>query len=187
MRMGPRPYATIRNGVVEIVEEITDEDFAAFCIPIPMTVCLYKSSYLYYALTDRVYVHRNRPALSALDRANMDRVSWPDCKKVFFHLVEKMDALAAANGAELALFLIPSQQELADGKSADHDEIASWSAKQGIDCVRALEPMRRAMDEGRRPYFNVDIHWTKAGHEVAAEALGKYLREKRAGKHAPAK
>jgi hypothetical protein len=179
MRMGPRPYATIENGVVDIVEEIDEAPFSAFCIPMPLSVSLYKSSYIFYALTDRVYVQRNRPALTELDRANMERVPWADCKTVFFHLVEKMDALASANGAEFALFLIPSQQEVAARKSDDLEHIAGWAAEHGIDCVHALEPMVRAADEGRKPYFSVDIHWTRAGHEVAAATLGKYLHAKR--------
>ncbi len=180
LRMGPRPYAKLANGAVHIVEEITDEPFSAFCIPAPLTVFFYRHSYIYYALTDRVYFQRHRQELSDLDRANMDRVPWPDRKRVFFHLIERMNDLARAHDAELALFLIPSQQELADGASPDHDEIARWSAANGIDSIRGLEPMQRAIHEGRRPYFNVDIHWTRAGHEIAAAEIAKYVREKRA-------
>ncbi len=103
-----------------------------------------------------------------------------DALRAFERDIELQSELARAHDAELALFLVPSQQELAAGASPDHEEIARWSTANGIDSLRGLEPMQIAMNEGRRPYFGIDIHWTRAGNEVAAAEIAKYVREKRA-------
>ncbi|MFN0241951.1 MAG: hypothetical protein ACKVWV_03590 [Planctomycetota bacterium] len=179
LRMGPRPYAVLEASGTRIVEEIDDDRFAPFRIPFPFSAFLYRHSYLFYALNDRVYFGMRDKELAKLDRANMDRVPWADRQRVLTDMLGRMKDLVAANGVELALFLIPSKEEVAAKASANQDEVTRWCAENNVDCIRGLEPMCRAAAEGRRPYFDVDIHWTKAGHDVAAAEIRKFLRMKR--------
>jgi hypothetical protein len=44
-----------------------------------------------------------------------------------------------------------------------------------IPVLDLLPPLRDAVDDGRRLYFPVDIHWTAAGHEVAARSVADFL------------
>lgn len=180
MQMGPRPYAKLVNGNVEIIEQLTEDQFEQFCIPAPLTVFFYKHSFIYYALTDRVYREKYSDEMTARDRANIDLVSWPDRKRVFYDVVGRMNDLAKAHGAEPGLFLIPSQQEIAQRKAEHHEDILRWAAEQHIDCFSGLEPMVKATDEGKKPYFEIDIHWTKAGHQVAGAIVADYVHKKRA-------
>ena len=43
-----------------------------------------------------------------------------------------------------------------------------------LDLTRALE---KKSEEGKFPYFKLDIHWNREGHEAAAEAIEAYLKQ----------
>jgi hypothetical protein len=178
MRMGPRPYAVLEPGGVRIVEETDWAPFTPFRYPFPCSAFLYRHSYLYYALTDRIYVQAHRAELTRLDDQNMNRMPWADRKRVLFDVLLRMKEFTATHRIDIAVFLIPKKEEVGAGVSADQDEIAGWCDGHAIGCIRGLEPMRRAMAAGLRPYFEADIHWTRAGHDVAAAETTKFLREK---------
>ena len=44
-----------------------------------------------------------------------------------------------------------------------------------IPVLDLLPPMRDAAEAGRRLYFGVDVHWSAAGHEVAARSVAEFL------------
>jgi hypothetical protein len=54
-------------------------------------------------------------------------------------------------------------------------KLAQLAEAHQIPVVDLMPPLRDAADDGRRLYYPVDIHWTAAGHEVAARAVADFL------------
>ncbi|MEZ6186385.1 MAG: hypothetical protein R3F62_15420 [Planctomycetota bacterium] len=48
----------------------------------------------------------------------------------------------------------------------------------GIAHLELLEPLRAAYLAGRAPYFALDSHWNRTGHEVAADAVAAWLERR---------
>ena len=52
--------------------------------------------------------------------------------------------------------------------------IGDFCQRRGLNCLSLLERLARDM-ESAQPYFANDIHWTRAGHRIAAEEIGRFL------------
>jgi len=139
------------------------------------------------------------PALDAIaagrDRAGDDArfvcLLIPSKAHVLYPLLPEADRLAALEatfGAELA----PARARLAPDRyraqlrDLDHtirarasallDRVAAGLAARGVEVLDLRPVLRAAYAAGRPPYFALDSHWSRAGHEVVAEAVAEWVR-----------
>lgn len=101
---------------------------------------------------------------------------------------------AERQGARFALVIVPAKWQIypedwrallaAIGEPDDdrwvlrgpNRRLTQLAESRRVPVLDLLPVFRRAADAGRpRLYFPVDIHWTEAGHAVAAEAVAEFL------------
>lgn len=78
---------------------------------------------------------------------------------------------AEASGAEFAIVLIPSREELRDGNLSRIESVAKYCEVQSIRYLN-LAKVLQVTD-----YFQTDIHLTRDGHALVAEKLFDFLIE----------
>ena len=180
--IGPRPYARIADdGVVSVHEELDFDDYARFALRVPFWRTWLHHSYFYTFVNFRVYQRLRAAPLQ--EAYNLDRSSPDGCDQypILFHMLDEIAAKSAAAGSEFALAMIPDAYEVADGRANAHDRILEHCAAAGHRCLSLVDALGAAIERGQTPYFDADIHWTKDGHAVAADALESFVGEIAAG------
>ena len=66
------------------------------------------------------------------------------------------------------------RQDLWDGLLGN--ALASWAKQHGIRFIDPLPRFRQLEAAGQRLYFELDAHWTAAGHAAAGDLITEYLR-----------
>lgn len=175
--IGARPYAVVQNGEMDIIEDLNYEEYGKFSLPIPFISTLNKHSYFYKFMNTRVYQTLFAKSLLVAFKSHLK--SFGDtCPKyeVFFHLLDRISALAKSRQIHFALALIPTDSEISTGVSESQVPIMKYCAEKGIPCLQLLDAMKAGQDQGAKPYFNANIHWTKGGHRIAAREIETFLR-----------
>lgn len=92
-------------------------------------------------------------------------------------IFRRMREVAEANGAALAVVFVPYRQHLVEGVGDNTRAAYSrFFENTGIPCLDLWEPFRTEAARGTRLYFDIDPHWTPAGHALAADQLNRFLR-----------
>ena len=119
------------------------------------------------------------------------------------NMVGSLDAIvsiAAENGTEAAMVFLPvhfqydatshEPENLAvrtgtavrrawlEGQSAFESRLGRWAERHGVPFLSLTKAFRDAISTGLRLNYELDGHWTSAGHEVAARAIGEWLNDK---------
>lgn len=176
---GPRPYAKLVNGKLEIIETLDSSEYEKFILPVPFRMFLNDHSYFYYFLNSRIYQPLLARRMKEMQQADLRKIDTDKRFKVFFGVLDKLRTLLARRGVDLLVVLIPTADEVAKGSSQSASAIAEFCRAESIDCVSLLEKFRRETAAGKQLYFTEDIHWTKAGHHVAAQEIVDHLQRKR--------
>lgn len=174
--IGPRPYAVASADSVQIVEDYDDADFLAFCLPFPGQSFLARHSYVYRSVNDKLYQPLRGSVLQERARSAEARFDEGTRRRVLLTLLDRMRALAEGGGARLAVVLAPRREAAAAGADRRHDDVAAHLATTATPCVDLLPALHAAMSRGESPYFERDIHWTRAGHASVAAALAPLVR-----------
>ena len=91
-------------------------------------------------------------------------------------LVRELNRRVSESGARLILMTVPSRYRLMGdgtvpvGELDFHQKIERWAAAENIRFL-PLAPAFEAAKAGPPLYFLQDIHYTEAGHRVAADAI----------------
>jgi hypothetical protein len=99
--------------------------------------------------------------------------------------------VAAYNSAELALIFAPTTfrvyREFCDFPDGGYGRewqlndlparLHSWSNAHNIPYLDLTSPLKEAAARGQLVFFPDDIHWNVHGHEVAANALARFITE----------
>jgi hypothetical protein len=93
-------------------------------------------------------------------------------------LIEELDRRVTAAGARLTLMIVPSRYRMmGDGKvplTTDlHDTVSAWAKQRNIAFVDLNTPFERESRAGRALFFLQDIHFTKEGHAIVADAIAR--------------
>lgn len=91
-------------------------------------------------------------------------------------LVEELHRRVQASGASFTLMVVPSRYRLmGDGRipiSHDlHDTVEAWARDRRIGFLDLNRPFAQAAGSGQALFFLQDIHFTREGHAVVAEAI----------------
>jgi lysophospholipase L1-like esterase len=182
---GPRPHAVLKGDTVEIVRSPDRRPFLKYAMPTPFAAELNKYSYLFYFLNTNVYQRLRANRMRELQKADLRQTDECGRYEVMFGLLEKMQRLLVQRSARFAVVLIPTREQVRQGRSPSLQPIVEFCARRGIACLSLLERFVREVDRVQ-PYFPTDIHWTKEGHRLAAEEIAHFLRglsPRSAGEH----
>jgi len=90
--------------------------------------------------------------------------------------VRRLSREVRASGAEFLLAAVPSKALLfgavAEGEPVFSRLVRQWAQREGVDYLD-LDPDFAAASRQQPLYFPKDIHWNRAGHRVAAEAVAR--------------
>jgi len=92
------------------------------------------------------------------------------------------------SGAQLGAFLALTEDDdfppderfektLLTRVDAREEVLAQWCEHESIPFLSLTIPLRGAALTGTQVYYTYDQHWTREGHEVAAEAINAFLHE----------
>lgn len=177
---GPRPYATIRDGEVHIVEEPDRSQYRKFAMSAPFQSFLNKHSYLYYFLNSRIYQRLFSEQMRQLQRADLKALDNSLKYAVFFGIVDRMHKYLISKQIDFAMVLIPTSEDVARGHWPAEGGIVEFCQKNRIKCLSLLERFTKEESKGTHLYFERDIHWTREGHRIAADEITTLLKEKEA-------
>ena len=177
--IGPRPHATIEGGRIHIVEDFEDDAYLEFCMPAPFRSLLLRHCYIYRSLNKNLYQRIHAERLWQLECRNAEAVDPNRRRALFFELLARMQDLVAAKSAHLAVALIPTREEVRAGQSEEQEAILRHCAARDLPALSLLPALRAATAAGTRAYFDRDIHLTRDGHRVVAEALGTFVEKLR--------
>ena len=172
---GPRPYALVRDGEVEIVERLEPREFLRFTIPVPFRAVLSRHSYLYYFLNTHVYQKLFARRMRELEREDLRRTTNCGRYQIFYWLVSRMNEMMKADGGDFAVVLIPTDEDVRRGYSAAEEPILKFCNEAALKCLQLLSRFVGERRSGTRLYFDVDIHLTRLGHAIAAEEISSFL------------
>lgn len=176
--IGPRPYATIQSGNVQVVESIVTSEFERFVLPLPFAIVLNKYSYVYGFLNTRVYQPLYAQRMRQLQQSDLQRLDAETRYHVFFAMLDKLTDYLQKQSVSLVVVLIPTSDEVASGRADVHQIISEHCLADNINCLSLIERFHKETSTGAQLYFREDIHWTAEGHKVAADEILKYLRSK---------
>ena len=176
-----RPYCEAQDGGVRLIEECENDAYLQFVAPVPGRALLLRYSLLFYAFNDRFWQPSRSARLESIANREREAIDWDTKYTVFFDVLERLQRLTQDAGATFDVVLIPFKQGVLDGRSDIQERALAGCAERGIAVRSLLEPLARAQEAGLRPYFDGDIHFTAAGHRVAAEELAKLIEERRGG------
>lgn len=100
----------------------------------------------------------------------------PDWADPSARLVRELHRRVTATGAQFTLMTVPSRYRLMGDGSVPvgaldfHQKIEQWASQEHIPFL-PIEPAFAAAPKTPALYFLQDIHFTEAGHHVAAEAI----------------
>jgi len=172
---GPRPYAVASTSGIEIVEELRTDDFGRFVLRLPFWNQLNQHSYFYSFLNSRVYQQFRAEEMRALNQAELRRIEACGQFEVMAGVLNLLDRRTRGLGAALRAVYIPSARDASAGLSEASDRFMAICAREGFRCLSLLEELHAAINGGTQVYFERDIHWTAAGHAVAAVAIADFL------------
>jgi hypothetical protein len=176
---GPRPFASFENGRLKVNETLISTEYKKFILPLPFQNVLSRYSYLYYFLNSRIYQPLFSRKMKELQKSDLDAIDSETRFKIFFAILEKLQALLQGGRIPLFVVLIPTREEVTAGNSETSNSIMEFCQAQQIACLSLLDRFKRETSSGIRSYFAGDIHWTSAGHQIAADEILKHLPAKR--------
>ena len=174
---GPRPYATLADGHLRFVLDLDATKYLKYIIPVPFRLTLNRYSYLYYFLNRHIYQGFRAAEVRHWVKMDEAEVDLAEQYRVFFALIAEMKRLLGLREIGFLVVLIPTKGDLAAGRSPTIDSILGFCQESGIRCLSLLERFQRESAAGAALYYPTDIHWTKVGHRIAADEIGRHLPE----------
>ena len=171
--IGPRPHVAFADGNACIVEELTDDDFRRFLPAFPGAPWWHRHSALFRSFEKNVWQPLARERLQRLDRDEVAAIPTERRESALFHALGEIHALCGDR--RLVVLMIPTRDEVSAGAAPMHERITAWADARGIATCPLLAPLVAATAAGERCYFATDIHWTAAGHRIAAAELETML------------
>jgi len=121
---------------------------------------------------------------------------WREAWRITRGLVLRLRREVEARGGRFAAVVINGREEVSPGRLqwqlALHPELQAYTldvdkpnrlitqflARRGIPAVALLDDFRARFGKAGTPgFYEWDIHWAPAGHELAAQVIGRRLRE----------
>ena len=123
----------------------------------------------------------------------LDQGQFDETAQLALDHIKALDRMTRDHGATLLVFYIPFSSyvssypvcqyapqtcEHMQGANLLGDALTKWSRQHGIHFIDPLLRFRNLEAMGQRLYFELDAHWTPAGHAAAGELITEYLLAK---------
>jgi hypothetical protein len=102
----------------------------------------------------------------------------PDVSEISANLVTDLARQVKASGAEFVLSAVPSKARLLHPDATNNSPEFSekwriWSQTNGVEFLDLVPAFKKATLEGRRLFFERDIHFNAEGHALVADLVRK--------------
>jgi lysophospholipase L1-like esterase len=175
---GPRPYARMDSDKFQLIETLDSAAYEKFTLPLPFRMALNNYSYFYYFLNSRIYQRLTAPQMLQWQKADLQRLDTETRYRLFFGSLARIQG-SLPDGMSLLLVVIPSREDTVRGSSQLALRIQEYCAKTNTECLTLLDRFHKENSSGAALYFAEDIHWTKAGHKLAAVEILRKVSELR--------
>ncbi len=176
---GPAPRFVLDGNSLEF--EGTDhpnarEAFRATNLPVPWMTGAHRHSYLYYLLNHYVYQRLHNDRIWAFQKAQVDAVPEAQKRELYLRIVDRIHEAVQEAGTELLVVFAYPRSALQQNQTSPHSDLASELEGRGIAALDLFDSLKTAQETASEPiYFEHDIHWNPAGHQVVATLLEKVL------------
>ena len=136
---------------------------------------------LYNLVKNKVYPSVRtmfRPETTQSAPVSLEAVVEGDAYKSHIQNVLGFKKLAQDTGAKLLFVLIPSKNELIEGKTSWNDALKSHLDQHSIAYIDLFADVSAAYQAGEKLYWEYDGHWNQNGNKLAGELVTKALRSK---------
>lgn len=172
---GTRPYATFAKGKLTIISDPIPDGYLKYTLPVPYRMFFNNNSFLYYFINSRVYQPLLGKQMQKYQAEDTKKAKQCGIYKVFFGIIKEMKDFLDTQNVPLAMVLIPTREDVSEGRSRDLEPIVEFCRERGFNCLELMPFFQREIAAGGMPYFPVDIHWTKDGHRIVAEEMSRFL------------
>ncbi|MCI0623285.1 MAG: hypothetical protein L0387_16775 [Acidobacteria bacterium] len=173
---GPRPYANFANGKFQIDETLDPRGFDKFALPVPFRMILQRWSYLYYFFNTKIYHRVFSEKLAQAHYADLRSIADSEKYDAFSQLINRMNIELSSRNIQLLLVFAPTREDVHRGTSETIKRLMDLCRVRQIQCLSLLDRLIQENRRNKELYYPVDIHWTRYGHQVAADEVGRYLR-----------
>jgi hypothetical protein len=174
--IGPRPYASMQNGQLEIHEKFSSQEWQKYALPVPFAAKLNQYSLAYNFFNFRVYQILRSSYLNRLEYQDIRKADACPKLEIIKTIYQRMQQLVREKGSKFAIGFIPTREDAQKGVAEVQIPLLAFCQEKGIPCISLTSALKAEYDKGERPYFINDIHWNRVGHKVAAEVLGPYIQ-----------
>ena len=100
----------------------------------------------------------------------------PDVSQTSADLLMSLKGEVTAAGADFVLFAVPSKFRL-ENPEEKHDELEfankwkAWAEAQDVEYIDLVEPFMDAASDGKKLFFQRDVHFNEDGHAIVANAI----------------
>lgn len=106
----------------------------------------------------------------------------PDMGEPTCGLLLKLETQMKRAGSKLLLTAVPSKGRnlgrIRDDGPEFADKVKLWAAANGIEYIDLARPFREATASGVKLFFDEDIHFNEAGHELVAKVISGEVRRR---------
>ena len=131
-----------------------------------------------------------KPAAKPIALTPLDEGQFDETAQLALTYIEALDKITRDHGSTLLVFYIPFANWVGSYKFCQYteetcermqhtnplgDALTSWARQHGIQFIDPLSRFRNLETAGPRLHFELDAHWTPAGHAAAGELISEYL------------
>ena len=175
--IGPRPFAYMQNGQLEINENPSADEWRKYVLPLPFALQLNRYSLAYNFFNFRVYQRLRASHLRQLEYEDVKKTDSYPKLEIEMMILRKMNKILKENAILFAIGMIPTRDDAVKGVSNIHVPLLSFCREEDIPCISLVNPLKEEYDKSNKPYFEIDIHWNRVGHKVASEVLGRFIEQ----------
>jgi lysophospholipase L1-like esterase len=171
--LGPRPHARVGNGAVEL-RAADPAVFEPFLQPAPARFWLYRHSAIYRSVQKNLFVPQHGDDLWRREQREREALPLADQRLAMAFVLRRVVAVVRAVGSDALVVAIPTRGEAVAGAAESHEWLAAQCREIGVRFVSLLAALHEA--PAAAGYFEDDIHFTREGHERAAQGLAPEVR-----------
>ncbi len=132
---------------------------------------------------------------------NLDDPRIAEGLSISLKALQRMQTVAAANGSDFLVVLIPTKEMVFYGVLDDsgiepsesmqwvvqqetrlHEQVRTFLKQHDIACIEALAALRQSLMDGKQPYFiDADGHLNALGHDTVARSVNAYIQTSELG------
>ncbi len=130
-------------------------------------------------------IHESRPLIEEKIHTLLSPVPQPEPVDQAERIQSGLDVLARLQqlaGKEKfspVVVYVPPRQAAKEGDSGEADTLRAYCEKNGIPFLDLTPALHDIWKNGKSPYFRIDDHWNRIGHETAAEAVKDFLTKEK--------